>query len=64
VSEPEPRSLRELGLYAPFGLDCPLGGRHHVLEPELQIAKADGGGSPQCLKCKQPVELAPLELEG
>ena len=50
-------SLSKLGLIATNGLECPLGGAHHVLEPELVIAAAEGGGSPRCQRCNQPVEL-------
>jgi hypothetical protein len=51
-------SLAKLGLVALDGLQCPAGGQHHVLEPELLIAAAAGGGEPRCQKCGQPVALA------
>lgn len=50
-------SLSRLGLIAPDGLFCPEGGTHEVLEPELQIAAAEGGGSPVCTKCGRRVYL-------
>ena len=64
MSEPEGVSLGKLGLVAPRGLTCPLGGLHHVLEPEVIIAAAQGGGSPTCQKCREPVPLVSArELE-
>jgi hypothetical protein len=57
MSEPEGVSLGKLGLVAPRGLSCPLGGLHHVLEPEVIIAAAQGGGEPVCQKCREPVPL-------
>lgn len=64
MSEPDGVSLGELGLVAPRGLTCPLGGLHHVLWPDLQVAAGDGGGSPVCQKCREPVPLiSTLELE-
>lgn len=57
MGEPQGVSLSKLGLIAVDGLACPLGGSHHVLEPELVIAAAEGGGSPRCQKCHQPVHL-------
>jgi hypothetical protein len=50
-------SLSKLGLVAVDGLDCPEGGLHHIREPELIIASAEGGGEPRCLKCGQAVML-------
>lgn len=57
MAEPSGVSLSKLGLVAVDGLECPHGGAHHVLEPELIIAAGQGGGSPLCQKCKQPVQL-------
>jgi hypothetical protein len=57
MGEPTGVSLRKLGLMAVDGLRCPEGGSHHVLEPALQIAAAEGGGEPLCLKCREPVQL-------
>ena len=65
MTEPEGRSLAKLGLVAVNGLECPQGGAHEVLEPELLIAAGEGGGSPRCMKCKQLVYLqSAKELEG
>jgi hypothetical protein len=50
-------SLSKLGLVAVDGLECPEGGLHHVLEPELVIAAAEGQGAPRCQRCGQTVEL-------
>lgn len=57
------QSLRELGLRAPDGLDCPLGGTHRVLEPELQVALSEaldkGSTTVRCQRCGAEVELVP-----
>jgi transcription elongation factor Elf1 len=60
MTEPSRLSLRTLGLIAPDGLACPQGGSHQVLEPELQIAAAAGGGIVRCQQCGQEIELRPL----
>lgn len=57
MSEPEGVSLARLGLMARDGLQCPEGGAHHVLWPEVEIAAAEGGGEPVCQKCHRPVAL-------
>ena len=54
-------SLRQLGLYAPGGLDCPKGGHHHVPEGSLVDAAARMGGSTACEKCGRLIELRSLE---
>jgi hypothetical protein len=57
MGEPEGVSLGKLGLVAVDGLDCPEGGLHHVLEPELIIAAGAGRGAPLCQKCREQVHL-------
>ena len=65
MSEPEGVSLGELGLVAPRGLSCPLGGLHHVLWLTCRSRRGISGGSPVCQKCREPVLRwsRPLELE-
>lgn len=57
-------SLKELGLWAPYGLACIEGGTHAILEPELEIAVADarndGMADVKCQKCGTPVDLRPV----
>lgn len=53
-------SLKSLGLTAPGGLVCPEGGYHHILEPEVIIASAHGGGLVRCQKCGAEIELRSL----
>jgi hypothetical protein len=64
VSKPLNASLRELGVFAPDGLDCPEGGTHATLEQALQVASFDalndGVADVRCEKCGQPVELRPI----
>lgn len=64
TDEPLYVSLQSLGLYAPNGLECPEGGYHAILEPELQIAVADaladGMTDVRCQKCGEPVDLRPV----
>jgi hypothetical protein len=60
TGEPPGVSLRSLGLTAPDGLVCPEGGYHHILEPELIIVSARGGGTVRCQKCAAEVELRSL----
>lgn len=57
MSEPQGVSLSKLGLVAVDGLECPEGGLHNVLEPELIIAAGAGRGAPVCQKCKEQVHL-------
>jgi hypothetical protein len=55
-------SLRRLGLWAPDGLECPEGGQHQCLEPQVIIAAAsEDGGVAICRKCGQGVRLEPLQ---
>lgn len=57
-------SLRSLGLFAPDGLDCPDGGTHAILEPELQIAVKEahdvGRADVKCQRCGALVDLRPM----
>lgn len=55
-------SLKRLGLKAPGGLDCPAGGLHHILIPELRGVQAHGGHV-TCVKCGQRVRIAKLDEE-
>jgi hypothetical protein len=59
-AEPPGVSLRSLNLMAPDGLECPEGGMHHILEPELLVAAGDMGGTVRCQKCGGTVELRSL----
>jgi len=62
----EGRSLSALGLTAPHGLHCPVGGVHHVKESDLLSAQrflALGdipGFEVRCEKCGGMVELRSL----
>lgn len=64
MTDPEGVSLKALGLQAPDGLECPAGGQHHILQPDLQVAIADvrdaGIGRVRCEKCGGLVDLLPL----
>ena len=66
MSEPPGLSLKQLGVWAPNGLDCPEGGLHHVPGASVMRAAArapaEGGVLITCLKCQQDVLLEPLPM--